>query len=159
MQCWGASHTSTATGEGGLVISLRFSTTAWMELRSSSPTTYCRWLRIYGKVASRCPSRRRSGRAHDVPYASFANLIAPLQHSSTTSRALHRRKTSPTKSAFASVGSFAFGKCQGELKVSVSARCCSAITRREIRWSRVSEKPTGPQRQEGTNVLISIACS
>lgn len=28
----------------------------------------------------------------------------------------------------------ASGKCQGELYVSVNARCCSAMTRREIRW-------------------------
>jgi hypothetical protein len=48
----------------------------------------------------------------------------------TTSRAEHFRKTSPTKSVKGAVGES--GKCQGELKVSVRARCCSAITRRDI---------------------------
>lgn len=48
---------------------------------------------------------------------------------STTSFALHLKKTSPTNSA--STG-FPSGKCQWEWKVSVRAKCCSAITRRDI---------------------------
>lgn len=50
----------------------------------------------------------------------------------TTSWALQRRKTSPTNSVSVRGGFSASGKCQGESKVAVRARCCSAITRREI---------------------------
>lgn len=58
-------------------------------------------------------------------------------HLETTSAALQRRNTSPTNSEVGSdvwVGVGESGKCQGELKVSVRARCCSAITRRDIRF-------------------------
>ena len=40
------------------------------------------------------------------------------------------------KSAFDSRSILASGKCQGELKVSVRARCCSAMTRREMRYEK-----------------------
>ena len=47
--------------------------------------------------------------------------------------------------------SLAPGENQGELNVSVRARCCSAITRREIRWHEVSKgSMTGP-RNAGTD--------
>lgn len=50
--------------------------------------------------------------------------------------ALHFRKTSPITGE----GSLGFtcagesGKCHGEEKVSVNEMCCSAITRREMRY-------------------------
>lgn len=62
-------------------------------------------------------------------------------HLETTSAALQRRKTSPMNSEVGSEGGDGVGesgKCQGELKVSVRARCCSAITRREMRFPGVS---------------------
>jgi hypothetical protein len=64
-----------------------------------------------------------------------AVVVEPIRV--TTSRAEHLRKTSPTNSrggAEASGGGVVAdgGKCHGEEKVSVRARCCSAIVRREI---------------------------
>lgn len=53
MTCCGASHISTSIGGEALVDSECFSTTACNELRNSSPTMYCRCVRIYGKVASK----------------------------------------------------------------------------------------------------------
>lgn len=50
---------------------------------------------------------------------------------STTSFATHLMKISPMNSDSESL---APGENQGELYVSVSARCCSAMTLREILW-------------------------
>src|SRR2546421_12973043 len=61
----------------------------------------------------------------------FATLCANSPHSLMMSFALHRNRTSPTKSDSEVV----CGICHGELKVSASARCCSAITRREMRYN------------------------
>src|SRR6201747_1487166 len=116
--CCGASHTVTSIGGGvggGLGPRFCFSTTAWMELRRSSPMMYSRWLRMNGNVASRWPSSRISGRTVDGPYAAPARDWTCLPHRETTSLALHLRKTSPTNSD--SVG-LALGKCHGDLKVS-----------------------------------------
>jgi len=55
-------------------------------------------------------------------------MVSPIRE--TTSRAEHLRNTSPTKSVSGAVVDE--GKCHGELNVSVRARCCSAITRRDI---------------------------
>lgn len=93
---------------------------------------YSRWLRMYGKVASRWPYTLISGIWAFGPYARRMRSCVVLPQSSTISLALHRRKISPTASW--SCSNWAFGKCQGELKVSVSARCCSAMTRREMRY-------------------------
>lgn len=52
------------------------------------------------------------------------------------------------KSAFDSRSIFASGKYQGELKVSVRARCCSAMTRREMRYMRLDVRILVVHRQE-----------
>ena len=69
-----------------------------------------------------------------------------LKQRGIISPALHFRKTSPTNSpvsgeeeGFSGVVDVDGEKCQGLEKVSVRARCCSAITRREIRWGTVSQ--------------------
>jgi hypothetical protein len=69
-----------------------------------------------------------------------------LKQREMISPALHLRKTSPTNSPvsgeeerFSGGEDVEGGKCQGLEKVSVKARCCSAITRREIRWETVSQ--------------------
>lgn len=75
-------------------------------------------------------------------------MVCPIRD--TTSRAEHFRNTSPTNSVceveVTVLGES--GKCQGLEKVSVSARCCSAITRRDIRYNGLSVKifPTNSQR-------------
>jgi hypothetical protein len=61
----------------------------------------------------------------------LARFCVNSPHSLMTSFALHRKRTSPTKSD----SELVCGICHGELKVSVSARCCSAITRREMRYN------------------------
>ncbi len=58
-----------------------------------------------------------------------------MPHRETTSPALHLRNTSPTNSV---VAVWASGKCQGLWKVLVRARCCSAITLRDIRYCFIS---------------------
>lgn len=70
-----------------------------------------------------------AGRIVEGPYAVFARAATSWPQRVTTSLALHLRNTSPTNSASRGLAS---GKCQGELNVSVKARCCSAITRRDI---------------------------
>lgn len=67
------------------------------------------------------------------PYARLTSSCVVFPQAWTISFALHRRKISPTASW--SCGGWELGKCQGELKVSVSAKCCSAMTRREMRWA------------------------
>jgi hypothetical protein len=69
-----------------------------------------------------------------------------LKQREMISPALHLRKTSPTNSPvsgeeerFSGEEDVEGGKCQWLEKVSVRARCCSAITRREIRWGTVSQ--------------------
>ena len=64
------------------------------------------------------------------PYAAVAKAFTESKQDETTSLALHFRKTSPTNSFGLVVGES--GKCQGELKVSVRARCCSAMTLLDI---------------------------
>lgn len=86
---------------------------------------------MYGKVASRWPSILISGIVVPCPYAPRARLWTSRPQRSMTSFALHFKKTSPTNSI--SEACFASGKCHGELNVSVNARCCSAITLRDIR--------------------------
>jgi hypothetical protein len=76
-----------------------------------------------------------AGKMVDGPYAAEAKACTSNPHRSTTSLALHFRKTSPTNSFDVGVG--LSGKCQGELKVSVRARCCSAITLRDILYSLI----------------------
>ena len=74
------------------------------------------------------------GRTVDGPYAALARARTSSPQRSTTSLALHLRNTSPTNSWVPpELGES--GKCHGELNVSVSARCCSAITLREILWN------------------------
>ena len=82
------------------------------------------------------PERVMDGRGMEDPYAEAQREVTASPQRRTTSPALQRRKTSPTNSVEGSmVEVLDEGKCQGELKVSVNARCCSAITRREIRWT------------------------
>lgn len=82
---------------------------------------------------------------------------ASFPHRSITSFALHFRKTSPTKSAFKSVRSWEPGKCHGELNVSVSARCCSAMTRREILYLKtVTSYNTGTEMERVRTARKSV---
>lgn len=83
-------------------------------------------------MASRWPSSFISGKMVEGPYATLARAFTSSPHRWTTSLALHFRNTSPTNSVSSGLAS---GKCQGELNVSVSAKCCSAITRRDILYS------------------------
>ena len=76
-----------------------------------------------------------AGRMVEEPYAAAAKAWTSRPQRETTSLALHFRKTSPTNSCEVEVG--LSGKCQGLLKVSVRARCCSAITLRDILFSPV----------------------
>ena len=60
---------------------------------------------------------------------------------SMASLATHLRKTSPMNSVSES---FAPGENQGAWKVSVRARCCSAMTRRDIRYGENANVSTLP---------------
>ena len=137
--CCGASHTVTSMGGGAFSshplgrVFCR-STIACMLFLNNSPMIYSRCERMYGKVASKCPDSLMAGRMVLGPYVAAHSVSTAVKHFVTTSRALHFRKTSPTNSVCVVGVGWASGKCQGEWKVSVSARCCSAITRREIRW-------------------------
>jgi hypothetical protein len=73
-----------------------------------------------------------------------------LKQREIISPALHLRKTSPTNSPVSGEDDGTSeeegvegAKCQGLEKVSVRARCCSAITRREIRWEAISQCYSG----------------
>jgi hypothetical protein len=131
MTCCAVSQINTSIGGGSASFDLRCSMTACIEFRNNSPMIYSRWLRMYGKVTSRWPYTLISGIVTFGPYAPLISSCVVFPHSSTISLALHRRKISPTASW--SCSSWALGKCHGELKVSVRARCCSAMTRRDIR--------------------------
>jgi hypothetical protein len=76
--------------------------------------------------------------------------VMVLKQREIISPALHFRKTSPTNSPVSGEEEGFSGeedadgeKCQGLEKVSVRARCCSAITRREIRWGTISQSYLG----------------
>jgi hypothetical protein len=162
MTCWDVSQIKTSMGRGFAFFDCRCSMTAWIEFLSSSPMMYSIWLRMYGKVTSRWPLMRTSGIATCGPYARVTKSRVFSSQRSTISLALHRKKISPTASACGSWSGWACGKCQGELKVSVRARCCSAITLREIRCCRlvaVGTRLPSQQRTDRSMVFMNLSIS
>lgn len=100
---------------------------------------YSMWLSMKGKLASRWPLTLISGICASGPYVERASFWTALEHREMTSLATHFMKISPMNS---DSDSLAPGENQGELKVSVRARCCSAMTRREMRCGGVSKTVT-----------------
>ena len=94
-----------------------------------------------------------SGIGASGPYACLAISRIACPHRSTTSLATHLRKTSPMNSDSESL---APGENQGAWKVSVRARCCSAITRREMRCrGEISYGPGHSRASQKRIVLVA----